>query len=398
MIERRITPEKALALCLPYVNGVGSSWVPIEDAGQRICAEDLYTPIDMPSFSHSKVDGLALHSRDLQRLQEEKEIILPIIGTIAAGDISPPLLRSGQTVEIMTGAMLPEGAAAVVKQEKVLRTNGKAFFDGEVKAGANIQKVGSYLKKGGQMVAAGELLQPSLIELAASAGLPEINVYDVPSVYVINTGSELILPGEERRAGQIFASNRAFYYSLVKAAGCVPSGNRPVKDRIDEITRQLLEGIKHSRLVIISGGTAEGQFDLVQEAFRRIGARMVFSGLDLKPGRHTSATEKNGVLLFNLPGNPGAASIIFDILVKPLLRKLRGMTEYKNFWFELSPYKNDLSITKQRTMTKVRGEIENGQLYARLNDKGSRPSGENMLQLIVDLDPASSIIKAMLAD
>ena len=120
MIEKIITPEKALDLCLPYVNGVGSSWVSVEEAWQRICAEDLYTPIDMPLFSHSIVDGLALHSSDISRMQKEKEIMLAVAGIIAAGDNSPSSLRAGQTVEIMTGAMLPEGTTAVVKKEEVV--------------------------------------------------------------------------------------------------------------------------------------------------------------------------------------------------------------------------------------------------------------------------------------
>lgn len=398
MIEKIITPEKALDLCLPYVNGVGSSWVSVEEAWQRICAEDLYTPIDMPLFSHSIVDGLALHSSDISRMQKEKEIMLAVAGIIAAGDNSPSSLRAGQTVEIMTGAMLPEGTTAVVKKEEVVVEGGKAFFNGEVKAGDNIKEVGSYIKKGGQIAAVGEVLNPSLIELFASAGLAKIKVYDTPTVCVINTGSELVLPGEERQDGQIFASNKAFYYSLVKAAGCAPLGSRPVKDQIDEIIQQLLDGIEQSELVIISGGTAEGQYDLVQAAFRQIDAKIIFTGLDLKPGRHTTAAEKNGILLFNLPGNPGAGSIIFKILLKPLLRKLRGMMRFQNIWFDLSPDENILPVKKQRTMTTVEGEIKNGQLYAQVLSKAPRSSSENKLQLIVDLDPASSAIKAMLAD
>ena len=399
MMEKRVSPETALARCLPCIKPVDGVVLPVEEVWQRVVAADIYTAVDIPLFSHSLVDGLVLHLSDLDRLQRDKEILLSITGTIGAGDLDSPALVAGETMEIMTGARLPEGAGAIVKREEVPVKNRWAYFNQGVQPGANIKKRGSFLKSGDLLAAAGEVLGASQIEIIAAAGMPQILVYNIPAVYVINTGSELILPGEERQAGQIFASNKAFYYSLVKAAGCDPiGGKRPVKDQIGEIAGELVEGIKCSKLLIISGGTAEGEYDLVQAAFHQIGARMIFDGLDLKPGRHTAAAEKDGVLLINLPGNPGAGAIIFEILVKPLLRKLRGSTDYQNSWFELSPQDNDLPLTKRRTMARARGEIRKGQINARMIDKGSQSLTGGMLQLIVDLDPSSPAIKALLID
>ncbi len=397
MFGKDISLETALNKCLPYCMPADRELIPIEYAWQRIVAEDIYTPVDLPLFTHSKVDGFALHASDLNRLLQGKEIRLAIADTAAAGDLLPLSLKASQTIRIMTGAMLPDGTAAVIKKENVRIINDQVCINRAVKPGMNIQNRGDFLKKGERIVSAGEVLGINHTEIIASAGLSQVLVFTIPPIYVINTGSELILPGEHRVTGQIFASNKTIYYSLLKAAGCHPLGaNRPVKDQIDAITQELYEGIQKSRVIIISGGTAEGQYDLVQAAFQQIGANIIFDGLALKPGRHTSAAEKDGILLFNLPGSPGAGYIIFEILVKPCLRKLKGVSDYQNKWFALPIDQHDRLMIEQRMMVKGRAEIKNGQLTARVMNKGQ--NSNSFLKLIIDLDPASSAIKAFIAD
>ncbi len=397
MPEKAISLETALSKCLPYSIPGDREFIPIEHALRRVAAEDIYTPVDLPLFTHSKVDGFAVHASDLNKLLLGKETRLAIADTAAAGDLSPLTLKPGQTIRIMTGAMIPDKTAAVIKKENVRIVNDEVCINQEVKPGINIQNRGDFLKMGERIVAAGEVLGINHTEIIASAGLSQVSVFTIPPVYVINTGSELVLPGENRLDGQVFASNKTLFYSLLKAAGCHPLGaGRPVKDKIDAIIQELYEGIKKSRVIIISGGTAEGQYDLVQSAFQQIGASIIFEGLDLKPGRHTSAAEKDGILLFNLPGSPGAGYIIFEILVKPWLRKLKGISAYQNKWIELPIEQHDRFVTDQRMMVKGGAEIKNGQLTARVMNKGQ--NSDSFLKLIIDLDPASSTIKALIAD
>ncbi|HNX28437.1 MAG TPA: molybdopterin molybdotransferase MoeA [Syntrophomonadaceae bacterium] len=397
MSEKPISLETALDRCLPYIKPGYKEIIPIEYAYKRVAAEDIFTPVNIPLFAHSMVDGFALHAADINKLQQEKEIKLAIAGTMAAGDKERQSLAAGQTIRIMTGAMLPDGTAAVVKKETVREAYEQVYFNQQIKPGLNIQNCGDRVKRGEPIAFAGEVFGINETETIASSGTARVAVFEIPPVYVINTGSELVLPGEHRLDGQIFASNKTFYFSLLTAAGCHPlSGKGPVNDEIDAIAQELHNGINMSRLVIISGGTAVGQYDLVMAAFKQIGAEIIFAGLELKPGRHSAAAAKDGVLLFNLPGNPGAGYIIFEILVKPLLRKLSGISAYQNHWFELVVSDHDSSESTQRIMVKGGAEINNGQLCARILNK-SEKSG-SLIKLIIDINQAGSGKRGLIVD
>ena len=383
MSGKYISLETALEKCLIYAHPVDTEAIPVENTHKRVLVRDIFADINIPDFSRSAVDGFVIHEKDLYNLQQGEERELSIAGVTGAGDLEGRSLIAGQTIKIMTGAMLPNGTAAVVKKEDIAQKDNKVLLDKNVTPVANIQNCGSQIKKGERIAFAGQVLDFKELELIASCGIAAIPVFKPPMVYIINTGSELVMPGENLLKGQIFASNKTLYFSLLYANGCYPlSGEGPVIDEITSITQELQNGLKVSNLIIISGGTAEGQFDLVQDAFKQIGAEIIFAGLDMKPGQHTSAAVKDGVLLFNLPGNPGAGELVFEVLVKPVLRKMRGIKAYHNNWFELSVNNLEQIESPFRMMVKGCIEIKDGQLTARIMKKREKQSG--LINLVID--------------
>ena len=383
MSGKYVSLETVLEKCLTYAHPVDTEVIPVENTHWRVLVRDIFADINIPDFSRSAVDGFTIHEKDLYNLQQGEERELSIAGVIGAGDLGERSFTAGQAIKIMTGAMLPYGTAAVVKKEDISETGNNVLLDKPVIAGANIQNCGSHIKKGELIAFAGQVLNFNELKLIASCGIASISVFKSPMVYIINTGSELVMPGGNLQKGQIFTSNKTLYFSLLSASGCYPlSGEGPVIDKITSIAQELQNGLKVSNLIIISGGTAEGQFDLVQDAFKQIGAEIIFAGLDLKPGQHTSAAVKDGVLLFNLPGNPGAGELVFEVLIKPVLRKMRGIKTYHNNWFELSV--NNLEQIKSPFRMMVKGciEIKDGQLTARIMKKHEKQSG--LINLIID--------------
>lgn len=390
--------KTALDKCLEYARPAITEIIKPEYGYQRILADNLYADIDVPGFPRSSVDGFTICGTDIDQHGFKSGLGLELIGRLAAGDLKKPGFSRGQTVEIMTGALLPAGTAAVVKKENVKEVNGRVYVEQLVKTGENIQDSGSQIAKGSLLASAGQLLDITALERMASCGIENLAVFIKPAVYVITTGSELIAAGNKLSPGQIYASNKVMYFNHVAARGCKPLGPEgPIPDEVAGITEQIYSGIRQSNLIIISGGSQQGKFDLVREAIRNSGAETIFTGLTIKPGQGTSAAVKNGVIILNLPGNPGAGSIMFEALGRPIICKLRGMTDFHNKWFSV-PLSSSNQIREYPPML-VRGslEIRNGHMTARLSNKREKPDG--LLNLIMDTGSMNkNLIQAFITD
>ncbi|MEA4926132.1 MAG: molybdopterin molybdotransferase MoeA [Syntrophomonadaceae bacterium] len=357
--------EEAVSISCENIQTVGSEYKHVEDAFMRVAAENITSLINVPNFDRSSMDGYVLSLADLERLKAGSLLSLQVKATIKAGSIESKQLRTGETYRIMTGALLPAGSAAVIKQEDVQIYGDIIVARGIWKQGDNIQKAGYQFKAGDKVALKGQVLHAELLERIVACGIEKILVHKIPRIYVIETGSELLLPGSRIKPGQIYGSNRSLISGKIAGAGAIPaSADSVIEDDLHAIVNEIEKAAFISDMVIICGGTGNGVYDLVYSAFKYLHSRTLFRGINIIPAKGTSAALFNDKLLYNLSGNPCAAGMSFEVLIKPALLKLKGDLFSDREWFDIqlgSPIKH-----KKGNRRLCRGEmiISQGRSYA----------------------------------
>ncbi|MEN6461584.1 MAG: molybdopterin molybdotransferase MoeA [Syntrophomonas sp.] len=403
-MRERISLESAIEKCCEQQRPCRNiETIPVEHGYKRVIAKDLKAFCDVPPFNSSRMDGYALCRSDLdilKNLSDSDSLSLQVVAHISAGNSAKLRLLPGQTVRIMTGAIVPEETAAIIKQEDITRTGEERICIGRGKYHhSNILFKGSLIKAGQELVSAGELLNYNQVERIASTGIPELPVYIQPAVYIINTGSELTLPGKPLAEGKIYNSNRSLLTAKLQKEHCkILIGQCPIEDNLEDIYREINRGLETADMVIISGGAADGDYDLVPSALKKIKADFIYNGLRMQPGAKSSAAVKDGKLVFSLPGNPGANGILFEALIMPILNKLKGMKNITNNWFEVVLAGNTIKSTNLRRMCR-------GELLERCGSLVARPIINNepikgITSVILDVEPGQGneddIVRAML--
>lgn len=387
-----ISLEDAVALSLDNTRAMGTEYRRLSDSLRGVIADNVISPIDIPGFDRSAMDGYVISRADLERLKNEIPLTLTVTDTIQAGSTVNRELKTGETFRIMTGAWLPEGSAAVIKQEDVLAEEKRIVIDRSLKPGENIRSAGHELKAGGIAAVKGQVLMAETLERIAACGLDEILVHKQPQISVIDTGNELRLPGSPLRRGQIFGSNRYLLAGKIAAAGAVPLlADSIIKDELPSIVRSIKEAALTADMIIISGGTGDGDFDLVYKALEQLEGKTLFKGINIIPGQGTSATLFQGKLVFNLSGNPHAAGLLFEALIMPALQKLKGNLFSDQKWFDLqlgSPIKK---IKAGRSLHRGEMVIQDGSVYAQPLGKESNPPGNN-LPIILDIPGGLGVV------
>lgn len=377
--------------------------IPVEHGYRRVAARDIKAYCDVPPFNSSRMDGYAICRSDLdqlKRLSDSDSLPLKVVAHIAAGNSTRLRLFPGQTMRIMTGAVVPDATAAIIKQEYINQTSEEYIcIGGGQYCHANILLQGSLIKAGLELVSTGELLDYNQVERIAATGICKLPVYNQPAVYIINTGSELTLPGSLLTEGKIYNSNRSLLTAQLEKEHCkVLSNQSSIGDNLEAICQEIDQGLKAADMVIISGGAAEGDFDLVPSALKKIKADLIYTGLQMQPGAKSSAAVKAGKLIFSLPGNPGANEILFEVLILPVLNKLKGMKSYMNKWFKIVLSGNNINPSNLRRM--CRGELweRRGFLIAHPLIKNQPFTG--ISPIILDIQPGQGaegdIVRAML--
>ncbi|WP_309709081.1 gephyrin-like molybdotransferase Glp [Pseudolysinimonas sp.] len=300
----------------------GAETVPVSAALGRVLAASVASPIALPPFRNSQMDGFAVRSSDIV-----PGVSLPIAGEIAAAAGTPAPLVAGTAVRIMTGAPLPEGADAVVPVEDTVTSEGSTVTIASAWShGSYVREVGSDLAAGAELLPGGVRLASRHLAALAAAGLTEVVVESRVRVAVISTGSELVAPGDLLGPGQISDSNGTALVAAARdvAAEIVFEG-RVVDDRA--AFEALLEAAlaADAELVLTSGGISQGEYEVVREALEPRGA--LVDVLAMQPGGPQAIASFQGIPVICFPGNPVSSQLSFLLFVEPVLREIAGLPD-----------------------------------------------------------------------
>ena len=295
--------------------------VTLEDALNRIVAEDQIATVDVPPAPNSAMDGYALAFADI----ESGTRTFKVSQRIPAGT-SPEPLEPGTAVRLFTGAPLPDGADVVVMQENCEAADGTVtLVEPPAAAGVFVRQTGSDIGKGARIIDAGTRLRPQHLGILASIGIQSVPVYRKPRVAVFSTGDELVMPGQPLAPGQIYNSNRYLLAGLLTNLGCEVANLTAVADTHEATVEALKEGAA-ADAIISTGGVSVGEEDHVTNALAKLGELNMWK-LNIKPGKPFAYGNIEGTPFFGLPGNPVSVFVTFMLLVKPNLQIMQGETD-----------------------------------------------------------------------
>ncbi|MDL5157557.1 molybdopterin molybdotransferase MoeA [Actinomycetospora termitidis] len=314
--------EEHAATVAALIGATGTETVVLADARGRVLAADLTSPVALPPFDNSAMDGYAVRAADVATTPTT----LPVPEDVPAGRVDGPPLAPGTAHRIMTGAAVPAGADAVVQVEWTDGglPGGEVRVDRAVDAGQSVRRAGDDVTAGQVVLTAGTVLGPAQIGLAAAVGAPELTVHRRPRVLVLSTGSELVAPGEPLRHGQIHESNGPMLAAAVEDAGGEARLLRFVPDDVDEFLTTLDAALAEpTDLVITSGGVSAGAYEVVKDAFATRG--VTFTKVAMQPGMPQGAGRyQDRVAVVTLPGNPVSSLVSYEVFVRPALRRAGG--------------------------------------------------------------------------
>ncbi|MCM1985206.1 molybdopterin molybdotransferase MoeA [Lyngbya confervoides] len=307
--------------------------VSIPAALGRILASAVRGSADVPAWDNSAMDGYAIAAADLHGESDTTPQLLQVVMEIPAGVAPDRSLASGQAARIFTGAMLPQGADTIVMQEDTQRTGNQVQILRRPQPGAFVRRRGSYYQAGSPLLEAGIKLGPADLAVLATVQCCDVPVLRQPRVALVSTGNELVAPEQPLQPGQIVDSNRYILSALVQESGAIAQHFQTVGDQLSEVTETIAEALAAADIVISTGGVSVGDYDYVDQALQRLGGKLHFQSVAMKPGKPlTFATfefdqAQRPVLFFGLPGNPVSAPVGFWRFVQPALRKCAGLKQ-----------------------------------------------------------------------
>ena len=365
-----VTPEEALQRLFEKIEiqPSGMETVQLLDSLGRVLANDICSPINLPSFPRATMDGYAVRASDTFGASEGAPVYLTVIGEVRMGE--KPTVQPGQdlAVRIATGGMLPSGCDAVVMVEHTQEIS-PAMIEvmRPVAPGDNVAQVGEDIREGEVILERGHRLRPWDIGALAALGQLEVPVFARPRVAVISSGNEVVPPHQSPDLGQVRDINS---YSV--SAAVIETGGQPlqlgiVPDRRDELFRILSRAIQLADMVLVSGGSSVGAMDLTYGAINDLGEPgVIVHGLAVKPGKPTVLAAAQGKPIVGLPGHPVSALVIFDLIVKPILWRLTG---YRPRWPSSGSVlariaRRLASAPGREDHVRVRLEKRNGEIWA----------------------------------
>jgi molybdopterin molybdotransferase len=320
-----LTVAEARARILARIPVLESEDVPLLQARERVLAEEVRAVRDVPPFTNSAMDGYALRASDITSANPQRPVRLRLSGEIRAGAAATLAVQEGSAIRIMTGAMLPDGADAVVRVEDTAEAGGGVDIRVPVQSGVNVRGAGTDLARGSVVASPGRSLTPGLIGVLASAGRKTVRCVRQPRVRVLSTGDELRDAGEPLAPGQITNTNRYTLLAALEGAGAIGLDAGVAPDDHGRLAAQL-DQVDDADLVLTTGGVSMGAYDLVRGLLEQRDA-VDFWQVALRPGKPLVFGSVGGLPLIGLPGNPVSALVGFELFVKPALRRMQGRSD-----------------------------------------------------------------------
>ncbi|HHC6510933.1 TPA: bifunctional molybdopterin-guanine dinucleotide biosynthesis adaptor protein MobB/molybdopterin molybdotransferase MoeA [Vibrio parahaemolyticus] len=363
----------------------------IENAYGRVLAEHIISPVNVPQYTNSAMDGYAIRSDDVDRDSYQ------VVAEVMAGHAYDQPLEVGQAVKIMTGAPTPRNGDTVVMREQASQEGDKVTFDGaNIKAGQNVRQAGEDLTIGSDVFTAGTRLASPEMGMIASLGFGEANVFRKLKVAVFSTGDEVQAPGTEQKANSIYDSNRFTIMGMLEKLGCEILDFGILEDNEQLMIEALENASAQADVVMTSGGVSVGDADYIKLALDKLG-QIDFWRINMRPGRPLAFGQINNKPFFGLPGNPVAVMVSFINFVEPALRKMQGEQGWK-------PLKVNAIATENLRSRQGRTEFSRG-IYelddtGRLTVRTTGKQGSGILRsmseanCLIEISPAIDTVKA----
>ena len=324
-----ISVEEAQKIIFSKFNSLEIVKKKLIDSSGYILSKDIKALFDLPSKNNSAMDGFAIRHQDL-----EINKTLKVVGRVGAESITDHILQKDEAIRIMTGSGIPEGADTVIQFEKTNNNphKGDDYPDSvtiieSVNKGGNIRMSGMDYKSGQTVVKSGMLITPPIIGAIASFGIDEVPVIKKPTVSLISTGNEIIMPGQKLKEGQIYDSNSFAISSAIRNSGANFKMHKILSDNKADVEK-LYQDCNQSDLIVTIGGVSKGDFDLIRDAITEKG-NINFWGINMKPGKPLAfgQVNLNGKEIFHigLPGNSVSSYVCFELFIRPVLMKMQGL-------------------------------------------------------------------------
>ncbi len=307
---------------------VGVERVFLSEAHDRVLAEDILAPMDVPPFDRSTVDGYAVKAVDTFGADEDRPVALKFCGQVSVGESPSIVVENGMAAEIATGAPLPKGVDAVVMVEYSTRRDTNVFIHRPVSKGENMMEAGSDIRKGEKILEKHQRVSSREIGVLAALGLTEVVVHKRPRVAILSTGAEVVEPGKHLPSGKIYDINAYAFSAAVLECGGEPINLGIIPDDRAQLKAAVRRALDSADAVITSGGVSVGPKDLIPQVVDTLGKPgVIISGIAVKPGKPTTIAIVDGKPVFSLPGHPTSSLLMFHMVVRPIICKMAGRTE-----------------------------------------------------------------------
>jgi molybdopterin molybdotransferase len=384
-------PASELVALSEYLQGIidaVSPLTPIQlsllDASGCALAADVVAHTDIPPFDNSAMDGYAV-------VADAADGWLPVAGEVAAGDDEPMPVEAGTAVGVMTGAVMPPGADAVVPVEQIERDGDRIRVTVPPRQGAHIRRAGESVQAGETILVAGTVLDAASVGMLAALGHSYVSVYPQPRVVVVSTGEELADPGTERSAGAIYDANSYVLTVLARDTGAQTLRRMIASDDKEALRETIEELLPHADVLVTTGGVSAGRYDMVKVVLAELGD-VRFRRVAMRPGMPQAfgfieADPDRYIPCFGLPGNPVSAYVSFEVFVRPTIRRLQGRRDLS---------RPRISATLEAPLTSVADKVEFVRVTLRLRDGEwqARPTGaqgSGILRSLVDADGLAEV-------
>jgi len=320
-----ITVDDALNIIKTHITPLqNQQTVVLPNALGKTLAEDIISPINVPDFQNSAMDGYAIIAKDIP---QQGTVELKKVGTAFAGNPFEGVLSAGECIRIMTGAKIPENADTVIEQEKVSINGELVEIGANNSGGQNVRNIGEDIAKDSVVLAAGRTIGAAQLGVLASLGIASLKVRRNIKVAIFSSGDEIRSIGETLNGSQIYDSNRYSITGMLKDLGVDVIDMGIIPDKKEAISSALAEGAMEADVIITSGGVSVGDADFIKQCLESMG-QSYSNKLHIKPGKPLTFGQINNALFFGLPGNPVAVMVTFMYFVRTAIKLLMGHNDY----------------------------------------------------------------------